>query len=142
MTASPVPPASRVRYPDGHAGPWRRLPSVLVMGGDEQAGRFAVEALGRAGFRAEIASDDSLAPEWRDFILLQDDSGGVEPVLRLRERGFRMPILLAGAGPGDEFAPGDETGVVERLRTPYTLQSLREAILRLGIPISGRGRSL
>ena len=121
MTPSNVPPASRGRYPEGSAGSWKSLPAVFVMGGDEQAGRFAIEALGRVGCRAVLAGDGTegpLTPDSRDFILLQDDAAGVEPVLRLRERGFWMPILLAGSGLEDLDAWGPEAGVVERLRTP------------------------
>ena len=142
MSPSAPPPASRGRYPEGGGGPWRNPPAALVMGGDEQAARFAVEALARAGCRAELAVEVDAAVG-TDFILLQEEDGALDAVLRLRERGFRLPILLAGVGPADPEAWfGPDTGIVERLRTPYTLGSLREAITRMGIPLSRRDRSL
>jgi hypothetical protein len=112
-----------------------------VFGGDEQAGRFALEALGRAGCRGELAVGAD-APDSGDFILLQEEADGLDAVLRLRLRGFRAPILLAGVGPADPDAWfGPETGIVERLRTPYTVRSLREAIVRLGIRLGKPERS-
>lgn len=88
------------------------------------------EALRRAGYKAVVCAARELGPAMtKGFAFLLLD-GGVELLRKLRREGDPIPvILLSGEGPSGPLPMAG--GAVERLSTPFTLDTLCRAIARL-----------
>lgn len=119
--------------PGPHPG-YGTLRALLAVEGSRECGSVK-EALARAGFKADVCERVDRIPEQQtteghSFLLLETKDEEWAVVRALRRRGAGIPVIsLSG---GSACTPLDpELGVVERLSTPFTLESLRRAIAKV-----------
>ncbi|MFO1446535.1 MAG: response regulator [Opitutaceae bacterium] len=109
ITASiPVPP---MRTTPSSTDVWRRVPThVLVVDDDLAVRELASAILVRAGFRVSTAADGeagwkAILSESFDLVLTDNEMPklrGVDLIVRLREAGFMLPVILVSGGVLDE----------------------------------------
>jgi DNA-binding response OmpR family regulator len=121
------------------------VPRILVGEDEPQLCRLLRDALLRDGYAVDQTCDGLevleryAAGEYSILILdtLLLHTSGMEVVMKLRDRGDRVPILLlSGAGPdSDRVEPFAFTYRVDVLRKPFGVEELRSAVGRaLGAP--------
>lgn len=90
---------------------WRRVPThVLVVDDDQAVRELASAILVRAGFRVSTAADGeagwkAILSESFDLVLTDNEMPklrGVDLIVRLREAGFMLPVILVSGGVLDE----------------------------------------
>ena len=123
-----------MRSSGAYVFPWYRYRSALVATEDVHTQSMLKEALGRAGYAAELCGDARLllGPQKtvrHSLLVLKDEGAGRDIVRALRKQGTRTPVLLLSGATVDSTQSLDsDIGNVECLSTPFTMVSLQLAI--------------
>jgi DNA-binding response OmpR family regulator len=124
---------------------------------DSEVQRYVKEALARSGYSADACGDSRMILEeekttGHSFVIMNGGDAGVEIVRTLRRQGTRIPVIFL-SGNAKRMTPDSGMGIVERLSTPFTLETLQLAIAKVchidragppsgpSVPQSGRGSS-
>jgi DNA-binding response OmpR family regulator len=115
-------------------------PRILLADDEPAIGRLVSKALGLDGYAVDVANDGREAlsryhPGDYDLLILDSMMGrrsGLEVVVKLRNDGDPVPIILTSAGTtaSGRVEPFAFTYRVELLRKPFGLRELRDAVHR------------
>ena len=117
--------------------PWVGDRSALVAAEDAHTRSYVKEALARSGYTASLCGDIRIVLErektaGHSFLILKHEDTGMDVVRSLRKQGTRIPVILLSGSTLEPSAPLDpEVGIVERLSTPFTLETLQLAIAKV-----------
>jgi DNA-binding response OmpR family regulator len=120
----------------------RAEPPVRILLADDEPsiGRLVAKTLSLEGYTVDVTQDGREAlsryhPEEYDLLILDSMMGrrsGLEVVVKLRNGGDAVPIILTSAGTAGagRLEPFAFTYRVELLRKPFGLRELRDAVHR------------